>query len=441
MSKFVPLYRERFINKYHLKKGMNKKEIFKLLIKEFHERKLPEFKERELKIPDVKKVISITGPRRSGKTYYFYQKISELMKKTDKDSIVYLNFADDRIYPLKLEDLQGLLDAYFELYPNNKSKKIFLFLDEVQEVKKWELFVRRVYDTENISIFVTGSSSKLLHKEVNTALRGRTLNYTMFPLSFQEFLKFRNVQLEKNFEYSNQRYVIKNLFNDYLNNGGFPEIVLNKQKKEILENYLELIIYKDIIERYNIRNLNLIKNLINYLFTNIATLFSSNSYYNLIKKEIVIKKDTINEYLSYIEDANIIFSIKVFSYSLKKQQVNLRKIYCIDNGLRNAVSFKFSKDEGKLAENLVFVELKRRGEEPYYWKDKGEVDFVIKNKNQNLTAINVSYTDEIDKRETEALLNFKKDFKKTKEMIVLTKDLEKQERGVSFVPLWKWLIK
>ena len=420
---------------------MNKKEIFKLLIKEFHGKKLPSFKQRDLETPDINKIFAIIGIRRGGKTYYFYQKISELIKKIPIERILYFNLTDDRLYPLELNDLQFMIEAYFEIYPENQTKKLFLFLDEVQEVKKWELFVRRIYDKENIKIFVTGSSSKLLHKEISSSLRGRTLKLAMFPLSFKEFLRFKDIKLDKNFQYTNKRYLIKNLFNEYLNEGGFPEVVLNKQKREILENYLDLIIYRDIIERYNIRNLNLIKNLIKYLLTNISSLYTSNSYFKLIKKELSVKKDTINEYLSYLEDANLVFCVNIFSYSLKVQQTNPKKIYCIDNGLRNTVSFKFSKDEGKLVENLVFIELKRRNKDVYYWKCKNEKDFVIKNRDGSLDGVNVSYTNEIDEREIKGLLEFKKEFKKTKELILLTKDLEKKEKGINFVPVWKWLLK
>ncbi|MFH1637165.1 MAG: ATP-binding protein [Candidatus Woesearchaeota archaeon] len=415
--------------------------IFKLVINEFHKRDLPSFKFRDQEIPEIKKVISITGSRRSGKTYFFYQKISELLDTVSKDKIIYIDLSDERLYPLKLHDLQYILEAYFELFPRNKTEKIYLFLDEVQEVDGWERFIRRIYDTENASIFITGSSSKLLHKEIHTSLRGRALNYTMFPLSFKEFLRFKDVMLEKNFQYSDQRYIIKKRFNEYLSDGGFPEITINKQKRELLENYMELIIYKDIIERYHIRNLALIKNMIKYLLTNISSLFSVNSYHKIISKEMAVKQETISEYLSYLEDSFVVFTVNLFSYSLKKQQANPKKIYCIDNGLRNVVSFKFSKDEGRLAENMAFVDLKRRGSEVFYWRGKGEVDFIVKNKDNSLTAINISYTNEIAEREISALRDFKKEFKKTKGLLVLTKDLEKKENGIVFVPLWKWLLR
>ena len=168
-----------------------------------------------------------------------------------------------------------------------------------------------------------------------------------------------------------------------------------------------------------------------------------NAWNPLLQAEFVLKRgfSTVKEYFNYIEESRMLFEISIFSYSLKVQTRNNKKIYCIDNGLRNAVSFQFSKDEGRLAENLVFIELKRKEKEIYYWKNNVEVDFIIKNKDNSLTAINVSYTNKINKREINSLLKFKKEFQKTKELILLTKDLEKTEQNIKFIPLWKWLLK
>jgi len=417
------------------------KDLVKFIIKEFHQRDIPVVHHRNLSIPDIPKIISITGVRRSGKTYYFYQIINELLQTIEKERIVYINFADDRLYPMKLSDMQLIPEAYFELYPENKQKKIFLFFDEIQEIDKWELFIRRIYDTENADIYITGSSSKLLHKEINTNLRGRTLNLTMFPLSFKEFLEFNNIHIRKNFKFGKLRFQIKKLFNDYLNNGGFPEAVLYSQKQDVLENYLELIIFRDIVERYGIRNLTLMRNLIHFLMTSVSSLFSTHSYYKSIKGELTVRKGTINEYLSYIEDAHLAFTTKIFSYSLKQQQVNPRKIYCIDNGLRNAGCFKFSKDEGRLAENLVFIELKRRKYDIFYWKKKGEVDFVIKNIDNSLSAINVTFTDDIPKREIDSLKEFNTEFNNVTKLILLTKDTSCHIDEIECIPLWEWLLK
>ncbi|MCD4798725.1 MAG: ATP-binding protein [Methanosarcinales archaeon] len=423
---------------------MTKKEMFKYIIKEFHEARLPELYERKLTIPETQKVISLIGLRRAGKTFYFYQLINNLIEGSINPSqILYINFEDDRILPLNVKELNTILEAYYELYPENIDETLYLFFDEIQNIDNWELFIRRVHDRKNARIFITGSSSKLLSKEIATSLRGRTLSYYLFPLSFEEFLRFRQVTLNKDFEYTDARFRVKKLFSEYLYGGGFPEVVLEAEelRQDILRNYFEMFIYRDLVERFSIRNTSLLKSLVKFLITNIGTTFSVNSFYRTIRKDMPVGKDTLMEYLSYLEDINLVYLVPIFSYSLKKQQVNPRKVYCIDNGLRNAVSFMFSKDEGRLAENLVFLELKRRNKEPYYWKNKGEVDFVIKDRDSSLTAINVSYTDEIDERETKALLEFADEFSpKVKELILLTKDLEKTEGRIKIIPLWKWLI-
>jgi len=423
---------------------MQKKEAFKYIIKEFHESARPDFIERQLVIPDTTKVISLIGPRRAGKTFYFYQLIYNLLKNNiDPTLILYINFEDDRILPLQSSDLNAILEAYYELYPENTGKMLYLFFDEIQNVENWEVFIRRIDDTKNAKIYITGSSSKLLSQEIATSLRGRTLSYHMYTLGFEEFLRMKQIILDKDFEYTDKRYLVKNLFDEYLYSGGYPEVVLEleEMRRDILKNYFELIIYRDIVERFSIRNTTLLKNLLKYLITNISTQFSVNAYYRAVKNDIAVSKETIIEYLSHLEDINLIYLVPFFSYSLKRQQVNPRKVYCADNGLRNAVSFRFSKDEGRLAENLVFLELKRRGEELYYWKSRGEVDFVFSDDENFLTALNVSYTDMPAERETNSLLEFMEEFgAKVKDLILLTEDTEKVEGGIRYVPLWKWML-
>lgn len=422
---------------------MNRVSVFKYIIKEFHEFKLPDIIPRVLELPKTNKIISLVGSRRVGKTFYFYQIINTLLNKgVEKDSILYINFEDDRLLPLKIDELNDLIEAYYELYPDNKNKQKYFFFDEIQNVSNWETFVRRIADKEKAKIYITGSSSKLLSKEIATSLRGRTLTFYLYPLSFKEFLTFKNVKLEKDFAYSISRFKIKNLFKEYLNFGGYPEVVSSETlKQDILSNYFEMFIYRDLVERFSIRNIRLLKMLSKYLISNISSIFSINSYYKTIKQETKVSKETILEYLSHLEDINLIHLMPIFSYSLKVQQVNPSKAYCIDTGLRNAVSLRFSEDEGRLAENLVFIELKRRRCESYYWKNTKEVDFIIKEKNNKLTAINVCYSDVVDEREIKGLKEFEKEFKSSiDELIILTKNVEEKKEDVTLIPLWKWLL-
>jgi len=419
-----------------------KKEQFKYLIKEFQESGFPEFVERELQLPPTKKVIVVGGTRRSGKTFYFYQIMKRLAKTVPKDRMVYINFDDDRLAPLSLTDLDGLMEAYYELCPKNKGSRIHLFLDEVQGVTGWELFVRRVYEREGAAVYVTGSSSMLSPGEVATQLRGRTLHYTMFPFSFREFLKLRGIAASRDVQYSKERFIVKSLLAEYLERGGFPEAVGIEKAlwRETLETYYEMSLYKDIVEKHGVRNPALLRAIAKFLLANVASQFSINAYYKSISGSMPVGKETVMEYLSYLEESGMVFLSPMFDYSLKVQQANPKKAYCIDNGLRNAVCFRFSEDYGKLAENMAFVELKRRSKEVYYWKGKNEVDLVVKERDGSLEAMNVTYSDDIDPRETKGLLEFKGKFKKVKKLMILTRDTQKKEGGIEYVPLWKWLL-
>lgn len=425
--------------------NLSKKESFKFLIQEFQNENLPDTFARELEIPmNSKKIITIYGPRRSGKSFYLYTKIKELIEKdTAKNRIIYINFEDDRILPLDFKDFNSLLEAYFELFPANKNKKIFLFLDEIQNIKNWEIFVRRIYDKEKVQIFITGSSSKLLSKEIATSLRGRTLSYAIYPLNFREFLKFKKIKLNKNFEYSSQRFYINNLLEEYAEYGGFPEVILEKNSKiknKILEEYFDSLVYRDLAERYSLDNLDMLKDLLKFLFTNIVSAFSINSYYKSIKQNIPVSRETIADYLSFIQETDYFFLLSKFSYSLKEQKVNAKKIISLDNGLRNRISFKFSQDAGKNIENLIGTALKKQEKEVYYWQNKHEVDFIEKTQ-QGLRAINVTFGNNIEKREIESLLEFKNKFKNTKELILLNKDQERIQDSIKLIPIWKWLLK
>ncbi|MCC4770576.1 AAA family ATPase [Methanosarcina sp. DH2] len=424
---------------------MEKKELFKYFIKEFHERKLPEIYPRALEIPQTRKIVSLIGARRIGKTSYFFQMIGELEASVGRERILYINFEDERILPLDVKDLNSILEAYYELYPENAGRELYLFFDEVQNVPGWEVYVRRLYDRGDLKLFLTGSSSKMLSKELATSLRGRTLSFYLYPLDFREYLAFRGVEPVRDFEYSKQRFELKKLFEEYLYNGGFPEVVLEapELRKKIVQDYFEMMIYRDLVERFSVRNTTLLKALTKYLITNIGNPFSVTSYYKAIKQDQEVSKGTLLEYLSHLEDISLVYFLPLFSYSLKSQSINPKKVYCLDNGLRNAVSFSFSKDEGRLAENLVFLELMRREKEVYYWKNGGEVDFVVKEEDNSLTAINVTYNDSIDEREVSALKKFSEEEEfasRINELILLTKDTEKTENGITYIPLWMWML-
>jgi uncharacterized protein len=387
----------------------------------------------------TKEIVILNGVRRSGKTTLLFQTINSLLNKgVDPKRILFVNFDQSDIFNLD-DSFKKILDSYFqEVAPE---KKCYLIFDEVQNVKGWERWAKSIYDEKKHQLILSGSSSHLLDNKLATLISGRYLKIEVFPLDFKEFLDFKNIKRGNKLErLSNKNQIIKSL-KEFIYFGGFPKIIFEKNqnlKEEILKNYYETIIYKDILSNHEIRQRELIKELLYYLVSNFTSLYSYKNLAKLLSADF----STIKEYFGFIKESKAFFSSSFFSYSLHVQNRNNKKVYCIDNGLRNAVSFKFSKDEGKLTENLAFVELKQRGKNIYYWQNakKQEVDFVVKNKDNFLTAINITYSNEINEREIKGLLEFKKEFKKCNELILLTKDLEKQEKGIKFIPLWKWLL-
>lgn len=386
------------------------------------------------KITDKKRkdVTDIIGVRRSGKSSILALAIKKM--GIDEKQILYVNFEDPSfVNYYSIELIDKIWDTY--KIRINSDAKPFIFFDEIQLITGWEKWVRKARDLELGQIFVTGSSSKLLSKEFGTALTGRHISFVVFPLSFTEFIRFKRQEVPETLDSSSARISMQKMLNKYILEGGFPEVILSGNT-ELLKNYFEDILYKDIMLRHEIRDANSLRKIATFLMTNL----SSQITYNSLKNTFGLSLDLIRNYLSYMEEAFLVFQIPIFAYSLKEQEIAPKKIYCIDNGLRNAVSFKFSKDEGKLAENLVFLKLKQEGKEIYYWKGKKEVDFVLKNKDQTLTAIDVSYTDKIEEIDASALLEFKKNFKQVKDLIFITKNTEKKENNIHFIPLWKWLL-
>jgi len=405
----------------------------KKFVKELEGKTRPEYKDLLASI-NIKEITIITGIRRSGKSTLMYQIIDDILNKFNPEQILFVNLEDKKLSEYSLDDI------YKEYRENvNPNKKAFVFLDEIHKKEGWESWIRKKYDLKTSDKFIiSGSCSYMLKKEYSTLLTGRNLTFEVFPLSFKEYLYFKNMYVEnKKIVLDRTKYSVLNNLKQFLELGGFPEIFFKPEnfKIKLLGQYFDDILYKDIIDRYNL-NSQKTKDLALFFMTNFTGFVSLRN----IRGSLGLSYDSIKDYLSYFKEAFLFSVLDHFSYSFKEQKAISSKIYCIDNGLRNAVSFKFSKDIGKLAENAVFIELKRRDKDIYYWANKGEVDFIVKNRDNSLTALNVSYTNKIEEREVDALLDFKKKFKKTKKLLILTKDLEKKEKGISFIPLWKWLL-
>jgi predicted AAA+ superfamily ATPase len=358
---------------------MDKKPIFRRVIADFIEKPLMETFPRKIDLPhDVPKVVSLLGPRRAGKTYVLFHLIAEFRQNIPPNRLVYLNFEDDRLFPLRLEDMDALVQAYYEMYPENREERVWFFFDEVQEVPKWEKFIRRLLDTENCRIYLTGSSSKLLSRELATSLRGRTLPFEVFPLNFNEFLDFNRISI--NPETSKGLATVLHWFDRWLDQGGFPELVFLPEHlhRKTVEEYLNLMLYRDLTERFSIKNPSLLKYLLKYIVGNLAQPISLSKAFNDLKSQgYAISKNTVHDYVSYLEEAFIIFKVDIWHRSVRAQAVNPSKMYLIDPALKYVMSI--GKDRGRVLENVIFLHLRRKGIAPHYLLDKQEVDFFWEN--------------------------------------------------------------
>lgn len=373
-------------------------------------------REKEIKIEDSFALI-ITGIRRCGKSTFMHQ----LIRK--QKIYYYLNLEDPRLDNFELSDFNRIELIFKELY----GEKGIYFFDEIQNIEKWEKFIRYLVDKKE-KIVITGSNASLLSQELGTKLTGRYLQIEMFPFSFEEFLNLKK-----------QKPSLQS-FEHYFTKGGFPEYIL-KENPEILHDLLSDIVMKDIALRFKIKNTNILNKIAIYLISNVGKEFS----YNSIKKMFNIKSvQSVIDYIYYLENTYLIFTIPQFSYSYKQQQINPKKVYSIDNGFSYINSVSFSKDKGKMLENLIFINLRKRNYEIFYFKDKNECDFVVKKREKVVQAIQACYdfNEENKDRELNGLLNALKEFK-LQEGIILTYNQEDEfqleGKKIKVIPVWKWI--
>lgn len=340
---------------------------------------------REAKFPYAPGKIKVAiGMRRSGKTYFLYQEILKMMEEgIPRAAILYINFEDDRLLPLDAETLAKLVDAFYGLYPENHERKCYLFFDEIQNVEEWPLVVRRLHDTKNVEIFLTGSSSKLLSKEIASSLRGRSLAIEIWPYSFYEFMQANTISIESALYDKRTQDRLKKAFNAYLINGGFPEITHYdaEAKQKTLQEYIDVVIYRDIIERHTIKNPHLIKYMISSMIHNVGKPFAINKFYNDVKSRgYQIAKDSLYDYSEHIEDAYLAFQLPISDHSIRHIHTNPKKLYAIDPGIVRALTLDYEKDLGRLFENVIYLDLRRLGYKVEYYltKERYEIDFLAR---------------------------------------------------------------
>jgi len=400
----------------------------------------------------LKQILVITGIRRSGKSTLLKETINYLVKekKINPKQILSLNLESPYLYNYR-EDPKNLDLLYREFIAINKLEEEdqkYILLDEIQFFKDWQVFVKSRYETDNIKFIITGSNAQLLSSEFTTLLSGRTLELMILPFNLQEVLIAKNIKHGNRMYNVTNRDTIQQEFNNYLYEGGFPEVVLNNEKeknKEILYEYYQNILIKDVMPRFNIKENANLEKLALYLATNVSNPYS----YNNLKDLLNISDKTVKEYIKYLEKAYLFFEIERFDYSIKTQAKNPKKIYGIDNGLLNAISVKFSKNEGRLLENLTYIVLRKdSNSKTYYYKTKNnlEIDFLT-TKNNNVDKL-IQVCSDLDdnktkERELKALLTASEELR-CNSLYILTKEHEeiitKDKKKIYIMPLWKFIL-
>jgi predicted AAA+ superfamily ATPase len=375
-------------------------------------------REKLQEIPiDSNHAIIISGIRRCGKSTL----LTQIMKRVKKYN--YINFEDSKILGFSVEDFERLDKTFEEV----NGKVQYYFFDEIQNVEHWEIFIRTLLD-HGKKVFITGSNASMLSKELGTKLTGRHISYELYPFSYKEYLTLRN-DIEK-----------KQSFDKYIDEGGFPEFLTTKNNA-ILQQLLQDILVRDIIVRHKIRNTKTIKELTTYLLSNIGKEFSYNNIKNILNEKSV---KSIIKFITYLEDSYVLFILPQFSYSIKKQLVRPKKIYAIDTKMITENSIALSENRGTILENAIFLQLKRRVKEIYYYKEKVECDFIIKEKNKIREAIQVCYelNEENKEREINGLVHAMKEFKLAEGTIITLEqedEFEIEEKTIKVIPAWKWM--
>lgn len=426
---------------------MPRKEIFSSLISDFQEKLLPPIWDRDLVVPhDTGKIVTLSGVRRSGKTFHLFGIIRKLLNLgIPIEKIIYINFEDERL-DINIKEMDDLLQVYRELYPDIDLSQVYFFFDEIQEVVGWEKFVIRLYNTISKRIFVTGSNAKMLSREIATSLRGRTITYQVFPLSFKEYLKIESPNIKLHTTAGKAKAV--SIFKKFLKKGGFPEIIGQKSdvQHKILQEYFNTMVLRDIVERYHISSIKILKYFCKRLVGASAGELSINKIYNELKTlGYKIGKDTLYQYLDYVESVYLVRTIEKHTHSVIKSEMAQKKVYVIDTGMGSALDFKFSKDLGKLLENTIALDMQKAGNDIAYLSNGYECDFAIRKDGKVSKVIQVTWSIEDEstkKREVKGLVGAAKKHNLKNGLILTMNEKESfNEDGIDIqvVPAWEYL--
>lgn len=409
--------------------------------------------ERDIKLPtDREKIITIPGVRRCGKSSLMEIAINTLVDSgVPREQILWLGFDDERLKNMASEELDEVIVSYMELYPTIPIKGVYLFFDEIQLIKDWEYFVLRVFKSYCKNIFVCGSNATMLSSALSSALRGYPLEYEAYPLSFNEYCRFKKIKTNSHLEQDKAR--LRTAFESFNEGSAFPEVVLTESRSDqlkLLQGYFDTMLLKDLAEHYSISNTGVVRYFVKRIMANLTKPTSINSIYKDIKSQgLKVGKDDLYLWANYVCAIFLFIRIPKYTHSLIKQQHSLDKYYCIDNGLRGAVLMPQSNDNGKKLENTVFMQLnriKQPSDSITYYQGVGECDFVIQRNDRVIQLIQATWDmsdEDTREREVAGLLEASH-ATKCDQLVIVTKDEEQViSRGgkqINIVPAWKWLL-
>ncbi len=408
---------------------------------------------RRIRVRRVKgKATVCIGVRRCGKSTLMLQLLAHLHAEgVSKQNIVFLNFFDDRLHQLRHENLGSIVEAYFSMYPEKKNQEtVYFFFDEIQAVTGWEAFVDRLMRTEKCEVFLTGSSARMLSKEVATQMRGRALSWEVFPFSFHEFLDWKKIESKSPWS-TKSRLLIQKAFDEYWECGGFPEVLgMDRQLRvKIHQEYFQAILFRDLVERHDISHPRALSDLAHWLIDNTASLYSVNNLAGYLKSlGHHATRPLITDWMEWFEDAFFLFTVRIYDASIARSNTNPKRIYCIDHALVRSTSSGILTNSGHMLENLVFVALRSLHENLYYYKTKTgrEVDFIVPIPGQAPMLVQVCETlaDPLTrKRETTALLEAMAECGSDKGIIVTRNESGQIESGkgsIEVIPAWRFLL-
>ncbi len=428
-------------------------ETIKSIIVDFQELHLETGVPRRLKVKALPgKATVCIGVRRGGKSTYLFQTVDWLLGQgVRRENILYLNFFDDRLHNLKQEGLGLITEAYYSLYPEKKnSETVYCFFDEIQAVEGWEPFVDRLMRTEKCEVYLSGSSARMLSREIATQMRGRALSWELFPFSFREFLDYKGIDSAGPLS-TKQRLTVQKAFDEYWETGGFPEVAgLERQLRiKIHQEYFQAILFRDLVERHDVSHPRAVADLAHRLIDNTASLYSVNSLTGYLKSlGHKAPKSAVSDYLDWFEDAYFLFTVRIFDASLARSMTNPKKIYCIDHALVTSLTSGILVNSGHLLENLIFTALRRVSPDIYYYKTKGgrEVDFIAQPEDRSRLLVQVCESmaePRTRKREVTALSEAITELGLESGIIVTYGEGDKIEVGggkISVVPAWRFLL-